>query len=113
MIEKSVSDLQEYLIKKSKELSNLGKALGILERQLNRRQLPLIQHALKHPAAKYTIADQMDLHDVSYLTARSDLESLARMSFLKKTKDGVRSVFVVPENLKDRLERRGSGLTAL
>ena len=108
VIEKSVSDLQEYLVKKSKELSNLGKALGILERQLNRRQLPLIQHALKHPAAKYTIADQMDLHDVSYLTARADLESLARLSLLKKTKDGVRSVFVVPENLKDRLERRAA-----
>ena len=106
VIERSVSDLQEYLIKKAKELSALGKALGILESQLNRRQLPLIQHALKHHAAKYTIADHMELHDVSYLTARSDLEFLASMGFLKKTKDGVKSVFIVPDNLKERLERR-------
>jgi Fic family protein len=108
VIEKSVSDLQEYLVKKAKELTDLGRALGILERQLNRRQLPLIQHALKHPAAKYTIAEQVALHDVSYLTARSDLEALARLGFLKKTKDGVKSVFLVPDNLTERLERKAA-----
>ncbi len=108
VIEKSVSDLQEYLVKKAKELNDLGKTLGILERQLNRRQLPLIQHALKHPAARYTISEQVDLHDVSYLTARADLETLARMGLLKKTKDGVKSVFLVPDNLKERLERRAA-----
>jgi len=108
VIEKSVSDLQEYLEKKSKELSALGKALGILESQLNRRQLPLIQDALKRHAAKYTIADHAQLHGVSYLTARADLESLANMGFLKKTKIGVKSIFLVPDNLKERLERRAA-----
>ena len=105
VIEKSISDLQEYLLKKAKELKDLGKTLGLLERQLNRRQLPLVQHALKHPSAKYTINDLVDLHKVSYLTARADLEALSRMGFLRKTKQGVKSVFLVPDNLKDRLER--------
>ena len=104
-----MSDLKEYLVRKSKELSDLAKTMGMLAGQLNRRQLPLIQHPLKHHAAKYTIADHGRVQSVSYLTAREDLESLARMGLLKKTKDGVKSVFLVPDNLKERLERRVSG----
>ena len=38
VIEKSVSDLKDYLVKKTRELGELGKTLGVLERQLNRRQ---------------------------------------------------------------------------
>lgn len=110
-VEKSVADLQAYLIKKSKELNALAKALGALERQLNRRQLPLIQHALKHQAAKYTISGHLQTHGISYLTARSDLETLARMGLLKKSKSGAMSVFLVPDNLKDRLERRAAAAT--
>lgn len=109
VIEKSISDLQAYLVKKSKELSGLVKALGVLEKQLNRRQLPLIQDAIKRPKAKYTIASLMELHGVSYLTARGDLDALAKMGFLRKTKDGARLVYLVPDNLNDRLERRAAG----
>ncbi len=108
VIETSIDELQKYLVAKSKELKALGKALGALESQLNRRQLTLIQHALKHSASRYTIASHLEIHGVSYLTARSDLESLARMGFLKKTKNGVMSVFRVPENLRERLEHRAA-----
>ncbi|HWF64714.1 MAG TPA: Fic family protein [Rhizomicrobium sp.] len=108
VIEKSIADLHAYLAKKAEELRALAKTLGILQRLLNHRQLPLIQHALKHNKSRYTIADHGRLHGVSYLTARTDLEALARMGFLKKTKEGVQSVFLVPENLSERLERRAA-----
>ncbi len=105
VIETALADLREYLDTKSRELRKLGQALGALEQTLNGRQLPIIQDALKRSGARYTIADHQKLHSVSYLTARGDLESLARMGFLKKTKEGVLSVFLVPKDLKERLGR--------
>jgi Fic family protein len=106
VVERSLKDLEKYLATKTRELGELGKALGALERQINRRQLGIVQLALKNPAAHFSIARHAELHDVSYLTARSDLESLAHLKLLTKTKQGVKSVFLVPENLKDRLARR-------
>jgi Fic family protein len=106
VVETALADLQKYLIAKSSELHKLGQALGALERRLNRRQLPIIQDALKRDAGRYTIAEHAKLHSVSYLTARSDLENLAKLGLLKKTKEGVLSVFLVPRDLKERLERQ-------
>jgi len=103
VISQAVSDLQVYLEEKSKELLVLQKALGKLAAVLNTRQLQLVQDALKRPNARYEIAKHEQLNSVSYLTARSDLESLARRGFLRKTKEGTKSIFLVPKNLKDRL----------
>jgi Fic family protein len=105
----ALADLQKYLLAKSRELHKLGQALGALEQRLNRRQLPIIQDALKRDAARYTIAEHAKLHSVSYLTARADLESLVNLDLLKKTKEGVLSVYLVPRDLKERLERLGKG----
>jgi len=102
-IERALADLQHYLLAKSKELSDLGKALGDLERLLNRRQLGIMQEGLERPGTTFTIAQIVDSHGVSYLTARSDLERLAKMKLLKKTKEGVKSVFLVPADLRERL----------
>ncbi len=107
VVETALADLQKYLADKGRELEKLGQTMGALERRLNKRQLPIIQEALKRDTARYTIAEQAKLHSVSYLTARADLEGLANMGLLKKTKEGVLSVFLVPRELKERLERLG------
>lgn len=106
VIETALADLQNYLQTKSRELSDLGQAMGALEKRLNRRQLPIIQQSLKRDTARFTIAEQMKLHSVSYLTARADLENLVALKLLRKTKEGVMSVFLVPRDLKDRLTRQ-------
>jgi Fic family protein len=106
VIEQSLSDLQKYLVTKMKELNDLGRALGKLERVLNRRQLAVVQESLKRASARFTIGEHEQAHSVSYLTARADLESLTKLGLLKKTKDGVKSVFTVPANLKERLDRQ-------
>lgn len=105
VIERSLADLQNYLVAKTKELKELGRALGELERILNRRQLGIIQNLLKRSSAQLTIAQHQAVHSVSYLTARADLESLARMKLLGKTKDGAKSVFSAAPNFKERLAR--------
>ncbi len=106
VVEVALDDLRKYLTVKSQELNDLAKTMGALEGTLNRRQLALVQQALKYPGARYTIAEQADLHNVSYLTARSDLENLAKRGLLQKTKDGVKIVFNVPDDLRGRLSRR-------
>jgi Fic family protein len=108
VIERSIVELQKYLDAKSKELRDLARALGKLEGQLNRRQLQVIQDALKRPNAKYQIADHERLHSVSYLTARSDMETLSDKGFLRKTKLGVKSIYTVPKNLRDLLGARAA-----
>jgi Fic family protein len=105
VIETALKDLHDYLDRKGRALKSLGRALGALEQQLNKRQLPIVQEALKHSGARYTIAGHQKLHAVSYLTARADLEGLAALGLLEKTKQGVLSVFLVPKDLKKRLER--------
>ncbi len=103
VIEQSLADLQKYLTAKTRELNDLGRALGKLEGLLNRRQLGVVQESTKHPNAKFLIQQHAETHNVSYLTARSDLEELARRRLLKKTKVGVKSVFVVPSDIFTRL----------
>jgi len=105
VIEAALQDLRDYLDVKGRELKKLGQALGALEQKLNKRQLPLIQDALKRSGARYTIVEHQKLHNVSYLTARADLEGLVKLGLLEKTKQGVLSVFLVPKDLKQRLER--------
>jgi Fic family protein len=105
VVEQSLKDLEHYLAAKSQELGELGKALGALERRINRRQLGIVQLALKNPSASFSIARHAELQRVSYLTARSDLEGLAHLKLLNKTKQGVKSIFLVPANLKERLAR--------
>lgn len=105
VVEQSLVDLHEYLAAKAKELNDLGRAIGKLERLLNRRQLAVLQSAMKKPSLKFGIQTHSAASGVSYLTARSDLESLSNLKILSKDKDGVRSVFSVPQNLKERLKR--------
>jgi Fic family protein len=103
VIVRACRDLQVYLEEKSKELTALQNALGRLAAVFNTRQLQLIQDAIKRPNARYEIATHQALNRVSYLTARADLEDMAKHGFLKKTKEGTKSIFLVPKNLKDRI----------
>lgn len=102
VIETALADLQKYLQSQSRELNDFGRVTA-LEGRLNRRQLPIVQEALKRETARFTIAEQVQRHGVSYLTARSDLEALAKLGLLRKTKEGVVSVFVVPGDLNNRV----------
>lgn len=103
VIVRACRELQEYLAEKSKELTALQGTIGRLASVLNTRQLQLVQDALKRPTARYEIAKHQERVGVSYLTARSDLEEMVKLGFLRKTREGTKSIFSVPKNLRDRL----------
>lgn len=105
VIRQSVDALHEYLEKKARERRSVESLLSdtAYDGVFNHRQLKLIQHAITHSGASYTIQQHLALHRVSYLTARKDLEDLADRKLLRKRKEWRTSVYQPPENLADRL----------
>jgi Fic family protein len=94
-----------YLERKAGEVGALQRRLegmGGLE-GLNRRQLALLRHALRHAGFRYTVLSHQSSHGVSNQTARSDLQKLAKRGLLILGKDGRREVFRVPPDLAARL----------
>ena len=107
VIREAIESLHEYLARKSKEQKDTEKLLRrsrAFRGQLNHRQLALLSHALKHSGYDYLIEGHQRSHDVSYATARSDLLKLAEAGLLEKTKRGRAWVFIVPEDLSQRIE---------
>ena len=105
VIRQSVDALHEYLEKKARELQNVGSLLSgtAYEGVFNHRQLKLIQHAISHSGASYTIQQHIASHRVGYLTARKDLEDLAKRTLLRKRKEWRTSVYHASDDLADRL----------
>ncbi len=108
VIVRAIDDLHAYLRRKAKELRDTRQLLshsGPLGRQLNHRQVALLQHALLHPGHAYTFRSHRRSHDVSYQTARTDLMKLAELGLLDSGKVGRAFVFDAPRDLRDRLNR--------
>jgi Fic family protein len=54
----------------------------------NHRQLALLEHALKNPAARYTVVSHATSHGIVPQTARTDLRDLEQRGFLVRTATG-------------------------
>lgn len=107
-VQKAMERLHEYLGRKGAELENAEKLLHgtTLAGVLNQRQLALLEHALQHPGAMYTIEGHRKSHQVSYQTARTDLMALSdQWPILRRRKQGNAFVFAAPLELKKALER--------
>lgn len=109
VIHKAIATLQEYLREKIHGLNEAEQMLvqnPRLKDRLNFRQLALLRHALNHPRFAYVIEEHQHSHGVSYDVARKDLLYMAEeLKLLKKTKEGKRYLFVVPEDLEQRLRK--------
>lgn len=99
-IEKAIAELHKYLDRKESEANTLAAAM---KSGLNQRQIQIIQDALKRPNGRYTIAEHQKLTGVSYLTARSDFEELARQGYFLKKREGKSSIFRPSSNLEEKV----------
>jgi hypothetical protein len=61
-------------------------------------------YALKHPSNHYLIEGHRQSHQVTYDTARTDLLDLTTLGLLIKQVRGKAFVFMVPNDLKNRIE---------
>jgi Fic family protein len=100
VVENAIAELHKYLDRKEREANALAAAMKF---GLNPRQIQILQDALKRPKAFYTISDHQTLTGVSYLTARKDLEDLAKEGFLVKKREGKSSIFRPVPGLSDNV----------
>jgi Fic family protein len=100
VLENAIAELHKYLDRKEREANALAAAM---KTGLNQRQVQILQDALKRPNARYTILEHEKLTGVSYLTARKDLEDLAKEGFLVKKREGKSSIFSPPARLADKI----------
>jgi Fic family protein len=84
IIQRAITDLQEYLAGKVAETKRLEESLTALSRQFNYRQIALLQHAIKNPHAQYTVVSHAGSHGVVAQTARMDLQGLEQQGLLRK-----------------------------
>lgn len=75
VIRKAISELHSYIHRETARFQNLRRRMRGLD-LLNHRQIPLIEHALAHASADFTIQSHRVSHNVVYETARSDLLDL-------------------------------------
>ncbi|MGA0368372.1 MAG: Fic family protein [Kiritimatiellia bacterium] len=102
VIQKSMARLIAYLERKTKETRKVESHLKAF-RDVNHRQSALLQHALKHPGQRYSIAGHQRSHQVAYQTARTDLLGLVTLNLLQQHKVGKAFYFFGTKDLADRL----------
>jgi Fic family protein len=107
VILRAIEELLEYLRKKSeerREFEDLIRQSKSLQRELNHRQISVLNRALKHSDAVFTVASHRGSHNITYDTARTDLLKLADFGLLDKTKFGRAFAFVPVKELGAKLK---------
>ncbi len=110
VIKAAIEELHVYLASKTDQLKKAQLALAgsALKGKLNYRQIEVLKNAIKNPGAEYTIKSHQTSHGVAYQTSRTDLLALAdEFGLLKKSKLGLKDIFVAPRNLRDLIREYG------
>lgn len=102
VIEQAIQSLHDYITRKTNEISEASKRLKALE-EFNHRQEALLNRAIRHPGAVFTIESHQNSHGVSYATARADLLGLVGRGLLTQRKRGKAFVFEAPADWEQRL----------
>jgi Fic family protein len=106
VIDRAIREFHQYVSRKQDELASASRLLRNYP-ALNYRQQALLAHALREPDAQYTHTSHATSHNVSYQTARTDLQELASYGLLTEIR-GRPIRYVPPPDLHDRI-REGMG----
>lgn len=106
----AIADLSDYIRRRQQSVRSLADEIdaSVDRDRLNRRQIDLLNDAIRNPNTPYTIGEHESLNRISYLTARSDLERLAALGFLVKSKRGSRSIYRPAPRLRQKIPSRKS-----
>ncbi len=102
VISKCIETLEQYIQKKMMEYEDLKKRIRQQE-DINLRQIDLLNHAIRHKDAIYTIKGHLNSNKISWATARSDLLNLVKKEFLTQHKSGKELYFLVADQIEDLL----------
>ncbi len=99
VLERAAVEIRSAVERTAQQLERVADLAG----DFNERQRALLNHALAHPSASYSIATHRSIHGIVYETARSDLRELEGKCLLRREKIG-RAFWYLPEpNLSGRL----------
>jgi Fic family protein len=84
IIQRAITDLQEYLERKVAETKRIQESLTLLSRHFNYRQVAILGNAINNPQAQYTVQSHSNSHNVVPQTARGDLQGLERAGLLSR-----------------------------
>jgi Fic family protein len=101
--QRAVDDLHQYLDRKVAETQQVRQALKAVSHRFNVRQLALLENAVRHTDARYTVASHGRSHGVVAQTARGDLRDLEEQGLLTKTSSGRGYAWTPIEDLEHRL----------
>ena len=102
VIEQAIDQMHRYLERKAREFQEIEDLLHGAE-GFNRRQLEVLNDAVRHPEASYSFSNHAASHRVTHETARADLTTLAERGLLTQRRVGREYSFEVPADLPERL----------
>lgn len=108
VIVQAIEDLHGYLAKKVRERNNaetLLKPTSRLGARLNHRQRELLLDAVRHPDKAYRIDRHMQVHGVTYQTARTDLGSLVELKLMHCRRIGRAFIYTPVADLAEKLKK--------
>lgn len=91
----AIKSLNNYLSRKQTELKETMKFIQ-KHPGLNHRQYDILNHAVSHPDATYTIKFQKNIYTIAYQTARVDLLDLKKKGFLEQIKGKGKEFYFIP-----------------
>ena len=104
LLESAIDELFDYVRRKSAAQQRVRRLLRD-RKDLNHRQLALLDHAMRKPETEYTHESHANSHRVSIVTARSDLLDLVEHGWVQKVRRGKRFVYVPSAGLERKLTK--------
>ncbi len=108
VIVQAMDGLHGYMAKKVRERNNaetLLKPTSKLGTKLNHRQRELLLDAVRHTGKVYRIDRHMQVHGVTYQTARTDLSALAELKLMHRQQIGRAFIYTPVVDLAEKLKK--------
>jgi Fic family protein len=100
----AMAKMREYLARQIEKQGQTGAVLRNLP-NLNERQLATVEYALEHNDAIFTFLEYQRQHNVTYITARTDLLELLERGLLQETKMGRQRAFLPSHGLENLITK--------
>ena len=102
VLERATDDLIQHLTRRAHQLEELSRGLSEA-RVLNHRQQAVLAHLVRQPGAAVTVRGHASSHDVTYLTARKDLQDMEQRGLLLRLRVGKTDRYLPTERVQSRL----------
>lgn len=104
VIIRSIDALHSYIATRSSKLRQIDRLIRNTNFNLNHRQIDLLQHALRHSDAMYTIKGHKNANNIVYQTARTDLIKLNQIGLFEIKQIGREIVFIPSDTIEEKIE---------